>query len=207
MFYFLLDTNILRTYLHREFHPTGTQITEYVKNSSEYLSQLQNMWLVQQALFFIPNVIVIEFKKHCAEQLIKKKTDKAKYREFIRNLIDLVEYSPSADKDSDYNIFFNVELNRHHVIDFCKVSEIVALDSISRKEKDKNAKTLSYADMMLLSMSIELKHIHRDNVFILSNDKVLVDTANNNPHIFPHAIYPASDTLLPKFKRILKKYS
>ncbi|MFH1309077.1 MAG: hypothetical protein ABIH85_00165 [Candidatus Omnitrophota bacterium] len=152
------------------------------------------MWLTEKSINYVPNIILAELKKYYSEKIIKQKSNNIKeYKKKIGEVISLVEYASNKSNGSCFNFFHNIDINRHHIINVCTVCEKENITPPTPHWKkspitQKKEKNLSYADILLLAISIELRHIHRDKVFILSNDERIYDVANYSPEIFPRCI-------------------
>ena len=211
MFYYIFDTNVFLLYLSNLEKSDNSTQDRFIKDTISYLNDLEKLWMLDKAVFFVPNIILAETKKHIAENCVKKQADIATYKEKIKKLVKLIEYRPNELGDVKYNIFYNEELNRHHIINFCKVCEIEFLTPPIKKRisdgkggsKEEEVRC-SFVDMMLLAVAMEMKQIHRENVYILSNDKRIRDIALCNQQVFPHCIIPGEDPVPPRIQKILK---
>jgi hypothetical protein len=211
MYYYVFDTNVLLIYLSKLAKPSNSNQERFINDTLSYLQSLEELWLLDKAIFFIPNIILAETKKYIAESCIKAPSDIVTYRKNIKELVKIIEYRANEDGDVKYNMFINEELNRHHIINFCKVCEIESLTPPT-KRKISDGKggfkvdelTCSFVDMMLLAVAIEMKQIHKNNVFILSNDKRVRDICLCNRQIFPHCIIPGEEVIPSDIIKILR---
>jgi len=210
MFYYIFDTNVLLLYLLNFTLGEDATNNRFIKNSLKYFRALESLYLLNKAVFYVPSIILAETKKHLIENFVEKKGDIPKFRRLASELVKLIEFKYTEGK-IDYNVFFNVELNRHHIIMFSKVCELERLTKptkVTIKDDDGEEKviekTLSFADMLLLATAAELKHIHKEEVFLLSNDDRVRLIARLDPKMFPAPICLGNDPIPRRIKKIIE---
>ena len=188
MKYLIFDTSAFIPY----FAGSLLNNSLYKKKSKRFMSFysfIETMWLENKVLLLVPNIVITEFKRVISQKVILKGTKKEieKYEGIVSKLVSNLEY-----KGGIYNFFFNLSFNRHHVIDFCKICERERI-FMWRNRDEVTKRTLSYADMMVLAMCVEQKHMYKDDVILISADSLMCKFANTFGDLLPRACNPMED--------------